>query len=355
MRRLETPQIVGFTGKTGGTKLAHPVGEELKMLEINKLVIGGLAAGCLATAGGGAYLATRHLAAEQAVPSATAPAPVPDRAPVTESEGLLTPAVEPEPAAPAPAPEPRASAPAPKPAAPARPAPAPTVRRASTTPPAERVVSPPPPRAEAAVPTGSMWESRPAVEPNRPERAEPQVAAPVREYVDLVVPADSVLGLQIDRTVSSETALTEDRVEARVSRDVRVGDRVAIPAGAVVHGSVTDVEQGGKVKERARLAIRFHTVVLADGTRLALRTDELVREGQAPGGASAAKIGGGAVAGAIIGGIFGGGRGAAIGGSVGAAGGTAAVMTGDRNPAVLASGSTVTVRIQEPVRVTVEQ
>ena len=61
------------------------------------------------------------------------------------------------------------------------------------------------------------------------------------------------------------------------------------------------------------------------------------------------------MAGAIIGGIFGGGRGAAIGGSVGAAGGAAAVMTGDRSHAVLASGSAVTVRIQEPVRVTVER
>ncbi len=328
---------------------------------INKLVLGGLAFGCLATAAGGAYLATRHNAAERSVaaPAMVAPASGPEAAPgtpVTESEGVLTPAIEPEPAAPQPAPEPRTSTPAPRRPTPARQAPAATARRASvSTPAAAPVPAPPPSGPVAAESAGSMWESRPAIEPMRPEPAEQPPAEPVREYMELVVPAESVLGLQIEHTVSSELARLEDRVEARVTRDVRVNDRVAIPAGAVVHGSVTDVEPGGKVKERAKLAIRFHTVVLADGTRLALRTDEVVREGQARGGASAAKIGGGAVAGAIIGGIFGGGRGAAIGGSVGAAGGAAAVMTGDRSHAVLASGSAVTVRIQEPVRVTVER
>lgn len=198
-----------------------------------------------------------------------------------------------------------------------------------------------------------MWEPRASIEPDRPGGAiEP--AAPAREFLELIVPADAVLGLQIERTISSEVARVEERVEARVSRDVRVGDRVAIPAGALVHGSVTEVEVGGKVKERARLGIRFHTVVFADGTRVALRTEQLVREGEAPGGASAAKIGGGAVAGAILGGIFGGKRGAAIGGSVGAAGGTAAVMAGEPRHAILSAGSTVTVRIQEPIRITVE-
>jgi hypothetical protein len=327
-------------------------------MELNKLVIGGLVLGSLATAGTGAYVATRHNAADRAavpVPAATALAPdaTPGQ-PVHESEGMLSPAVEPEPAAPAPAPEPRTAAPAPRQAAPSRPAAAPAVRRASAPAPRPAPATPAPAQEAVTPPGGSMWESRPAIEPERPVVAE-LAADPAPEYEELIVPAESVLGLQIERTVSSELARTEDRVEARVTRDVRVGDRVAIPAGALVHGSVTEVEQGGKVKERARLAIRFHTVVLADGTRLPLRTEQLVREGQAPGGASAAKIGGGAVAGAIIGGIFGGGRGAAIGGSVGAAGGAAAVMTGDRNHAVLASGTTVTVRIQEPVRVTVEK
>jgi hypothetical protein len=202
-----------------------------------------------------------------------------------------------------------------------------------------------------------MWESRPAVEAAAPAPAEPAEppAPPAPEFVDLVIPSDSVLGLQVERAVSSELARVEDRVEARVTRDVRVDGRVAIPAGAIVQGSVTDVDKGGKVRERARLAIRFHTVVLADGTRLNIRTDAITREGQSPSGESTAKIGGAAAGGAILGAILGGGKGAAIGGAIGAAGGTAATMSGGRNPAVLPAGTTVSVRIQQPVSVTVEK
>jgi hypothetical protein len=209
-----------------------------------------------------------------------------------------------------------------------------------------------------------MWETRPTITPDSAGSAasaasvrEPEAppAPPEPEFLDLTVPSNAVVGLQIERTVTSETARVEDRVEARVTRDVRVGDRVAIPAGSIVQGSVMEVERGGKVKERARLGIRFHTVVLANGDRLDIRTDSVVREGASPSKESAAKIGGAAIGGAILGAIHRGGKGAVIGGATGAAGGTAATMAGDRNPAVLTAGTTVTVRMQQPVTVTVEK
>jgi len=174
-------------------------------------------------------------------------------------------------------------------------------------------------------------------------------------YEDLVVAAQSVIGLQMESSVSSEHARVEDPVVARVTREVKVGDRVAIPAGAKANGEVTVVERGGRVRDRARLGIRFTSIVLADGTRLPIDTETIYREGDSPGRESSAKIGGGAIGGAIIGGILGGAKGAAIGGSVGAGAGTAAVMTGSRNSAALASGSPVTVRLEEPVTVTVER
>jgi len=204
-----------------------------------------------------------------------------------------------------------------------------------------------------------MWETRPSVQPSTPEyrEADPPAPAPppAPEFVDLTVPSDAVLGLQIERTVSSELARVEDKVDARVTRDVRVSDRIAIPAGSTVRGSVTEVDRGGRIKGKARLAIRFHTIVLADGTQLALKTDPVVREGQSAGGESAAKVGGAAIGGAILGAILGGGKGAAIGAATGAAGGTAAAMSNDRNPATLAAGTTVTVRMQAPVTVTVQK
>ena len=81
---------------------------------------------------------------------------------------------------------------------------------------------------------------------------------------------------------------------------------------------MTLVERGGRVRERARLGVRFTSIVLADGTRLPIQTEAVLREGDPPGRESAAKIGGGAIGGAIIGGISAAPRRAAIGSTVGA-------------------------------------
>jgi len=178
---------------------------------------------------------------------------------------------------------------------------------------------------------------------------------PPPQFLEVTVPAESVIGLQIETALSSETAHVEDRVSARVTRDVRADGRLAIPAGSRVLGSVSIVDRGGRMKEQARLGVRFHTVILADGTELPLQTETIVREGESPAQASAAKIGGAAIGGAILGAILGGGKGAAIGGAVGGAGGTTAVMASDRRPAKIAAGSPVTVKVLSPVTVTVEK
>ena len=356
-------------------------------MEFNKLVFAGLSVGCLAAAAGGSYLAVRQ---NQSAPgamdangaySAVAPGgaagtsaqPAPN-APVTESEGVIGPEPsKPEPSRPYESVEPARPAAArvtttrradvrstPRPSDPPasqRPSTRDASRDTSTVARSGQPESP----AVASAPSasGGMWETRPSVQPSAPEYKEAEPAAPppppAPEFVDLTVPSDAVLGLQIERTVSSELARIEDKVDARVTRDLRVSDRVAIPAGSTVRGSVTEVDRGGRVKGKARLAIRFHTIVLADGTQLALKTDPVIREGQSPGGESAAKVGGAAIGGAILGAILGGGKGAAIGGAVGAAGGTAAAMTNDRSPATLPAGTTVTVRMQSPVTVTVQK
>ncbi len=344
-------------------------------MELNKLVFGGLALGCLAAAAGGGFLAARQAPAPAGVaisaPAPTLSNPATAPSPVTESEGVITPEAAPAPRSPdleAPDVTPRrGSTPRPSrvaevPAARAR-ATAPVTRREPET---RTVRNDAPPRAEVPTPapaSGGMWEARPTITPDSSGSprdvfdAEPDAPAspPSPEFLDLTVPSDAVVGLQIERTVTSETARVEDRVEARVTRDVRVGDKVAIPAGSIVQGSVIEVDRGGKVKERARLGIRFHTIVLANGNRLDIRTDSVVREGSSPSKESAAKIGGAAIGGAILGAILGGGKGAVIGGATGAAGGTAATMAGERNAAVLNAGTTVTVRMQQPVTVTVEK
>ena len=180
--------------------------------------------------------------------------------------------------------------------------------------------------------------------------------APVKpKFVEVVVPASSVVGLHVETSITSETARVEDRVEARVTRDVMADGHVAIPAGTRAIGDVILVERGGKMKDKARLGVRFHTLVLADGNQVPFRTDAIFREGSSPGAESARKIGGAAVGGAILGAIIGGAKGAAIGGATGAAGGSAVVMAGDRNAATLPAGTVVTVRLSSPVAIDVER
>lgn len=308
---------------------------------------------CVAATASGAYLAVRQ---NSAAVSASAAPPVAAGAPLPLAVETTEAVVEP----PQPSPEPRAvAAPARRSVAPPTTAPAarPAPTRAAAMPgpvqsPDFRDPSEPAPAvAPPAVGVAPLpVQEAQAVASVRPEPPLP----PLRLFEDLVVPASSVVGLQIETAVSSERARLEDRVEARVLRDVAVDGRTAIPTGSRALGVVTLVERGGKLKERARLGVRFHTLVLADGTTLPMRTETIFREGDSPGAESTRKIGGAAAGGAILGAIIGGKKGAAIGGATGAAGGTAVVMAGDRNPATLPAGAVVTVRLSEPIIVEVE-
>jgi len=329
----------------------------------NRLAFAALAVACIAAAAGGGYLASRQNAvptpaAAQAQPvaapaAATAPglaAPVAAaERPVQETEAVVA-----EPKAPV-----KSEAPKIAPAKRTEKAPARAAATQQQPPPLastwpSSAAGSQPPAATAPAPTTPV---EPAAAPKPDEHAAqtPAPEPPQKQFEELVVSRDSVIGLQTENRISSDTARVEDRVEARVTRDVKVADRVAIPAGARAIGAVTLVERGGKFKERARLGIRFHTLVLADGTRIPMNTETIFREGDAPGNSSAAKIGGGAVGGAIIGAILGGAKGAAIGATTGAGAGTAVVAAGDRSSVVLQPGTPLTVRVQQPVTVTVEK
>src|SRR5262245_20367782 len=315
-------------------------------MEISRAATGLLVAACVTAGAGGTYLAVRGNG-ETASQPVTAAAP--ETPPAVEQSEAVLPEAAPPAEAPAAAPQSLVKA-VPKPPAP--------VERPSRRADAARHAAPAPastpqpaaPSREAAlatIPAPNIPESQ--SQPSRP--IEPP--APVLE--ELVVSAQSVIGLQMETSVSSETARVEDEVVARVTRDVKVGDRVVIPSGSRAQGSVTQVERGGKLRERARLGVRFTSIVLADGTRLPIHTETVTREGDSPGRESAAKIGGGAIGGAIIGGLLGGAKGAAIGSTIGAGAGGTAVMAGGRNPATLTAGSPVTVRLEDPVTVTVER
>ena len=352
----------------------------------NRLTIGALAVACVAAAGAGGYFASRQNTGSASAATVASSAPAsPDsgaaalNSPVQETEAVVAPergsaeagtqgtttstSRRVEAAHPTSSTASKASSastastantPRTASAKPADTTPrtnSPALERPWPSPPSQSSTSPIPnsPAATAESSTAAIVDDRPAFE--SPRAPEP----PQKVFDELVVSANSVIGLETVNKISSETALIEDRVEAKVTRDVKVGEKIAIPAGSRAIGSVIQVERGGKFKERARLGIRFTTLVLADGTRLPMSTETILREGEAPGNSSAAKIGGGAIGGAILGAILGGAKGAAIGATAGAGGGVAAVEISDRQEVTVPAGSPMTVKLLTPLSVTVEQ
>jgi hypothetical protein len=326
-----------------------------------------LAAGCLTAAGGGAYIAVRqNAAAVQAVEPVALAAPA-STSPVSETEAVIEPTTREDAAKAAPIEPERPAIPAARPQPPRRRSPPAAPRTVVAAPP--EAVAPPvadravPPVSSAAPEVPVSGPEAPTTPPTATTATAPSVEDPpakvetpaVPELEEITVPAASVIGLEVETPLTSEKARVEDRVDARVTRDVYADGKLAIPAGTRIIGAVTEVERGGKVKERARLGVRFHTLVLADGRRIDVRTDTIFREGQSPTGESSRKIGGAAVGGAVLGAIMGGGKGAMIGGAAGAAGGTAAVMAGGRNAATIASGTVLNARLTAPVTIEVER
>jgi hypothetical protein len=234
----------------------------------------------------------------------------------------------------------------------AAPAPRGRAREARPERPSRRQAEP----VEEAVPATAPVPPIP-IDPLPPLTGEPVVdlPPPAKSFDEITIEEASVIGIALDTAVTSETAKVEDKVTARVTRDVTVDGRTAIPAGARLEGHVTLVEAGGKFRNRSRIGIRFTTAVMGDRARVPIQTETIFREGDAPGTEATSKVGASAVVGAILGAVVGGKKGAAIGGAAGAAGGTAAVMAGDRNHAVLAAGSPLTVRLTAPATVVIER
>jgi hypothetical protein len=173
----------------------------------------------------------------------------------------------------------------------------------------------------------------------------------VPQVREVTIPSGSTIGASLETSVASDRSQVEDSVRATLTSSLMAEEVVVAPAGSVLFGTVTEVEQAGRVKGRARLVLRFDRLQ-AGGVTYDIRTEPLVYVGEATKSEDAAKIGAGAAAGAVIGAITGGGKGAAIGSAIGGGGGTAVVLATRGEELELGAGRALSIELTEALTVT---
>ena len=221
------------------------------------------------------------------------------------------------------------------------------------------------PPATDGKPVGSTG-GTPSTEPPRPNDGsvtaapKPAVTDPVPAAVtetavrEMTVPTGTILALQLDSAVGSDTSRVEDPVRATLRRAITVDGVRVLPAGTVLTGHVTDAARSARVKGRGRVAFRFNAIdVPGQGGRVAIRTNTIARVAPGTKKRDAAKIGVGAAGGAIVGGILGGGDGAAKGAAIGGGAGTAVVLSTRGKEVRLPAGTSISAKLAAPLTVNV--
>ncbi len=166
----------------------------------------------------------------------------------------------------------------------------------------------------------------------------------------LIVPADTVLAVVLDQTISSKTSRAGDKFSATVESPVEIEGKVAIPKGTRATGVIREAKAAGRFKGGASLALEL-TSITVGGKDYDVQTSDATMSSKGKGKRTAAMVGGGAGGGALIGGLAGGGKGAVIGGLVGAAAGTGgAGLTGNRDITVPAE-TALDFKLRQPVEI----
>ena len=166
----------------------------------------------------------------------------------------------------------------------------------------------------------------------------------------LVVPADTVIAVVLDQTISSKTSKSGERFSATVESPVEVEGKIAIPKGARAEGVVNEAKAAGRFKGASALSLTL-TSVTVNGKDHEIQTSAATMSRKGKGKRTAAMVGGGAAGGAAIGAVAGGGKGAAIGALIGAAAGTGgAGLTGNRD-ITLAAETALDFKLLQPISI----
>lgn len=214
-------------------------------------------------------------------------------------------------------------------------------------PPPEPPPPPPPPR-----PRPQPQPTPPPPPPPAPAPAPPPPPAPVTA----TAATGTSFRVVLLNELSTNRTQVGQRFDVRVVNPIIDGRTVVVPAGTVIQGRVTKAQSSGGGQpatievafEQLRVGSQFYPI---SATVIQANPETVSKQGT---GEKAAKVGGGAVAGGLLGKILGGGtKSAVIGAIAGAAAGGALVVAGDGQDAVLREGSEMTLRLDQPLTVTI--
>ncbi|HKV99076.1 MAG TPA: hypothetical protein VJN96_04590 [Vicinamibacterales bacterium] len=172
------------------------------------------------------------------------------------------------------------------------------------------------------------------------------MAQPVLDPIAVVVPVGTEMDVRLQTPLNSGTAKIEQRFEATTILDLKIGDKLPIPAGTVARGFVSSVSPAGRLDRRGNLTLSFDEILLGKSpTRFRASVEQAI-DGKM--GQDITRIGAGATIGAIVGGIIGGGKGALVGVLVGSGGTMAATEGADVS---LPVGTILRIRVDQPLTV----
>ena len=192
-----------------------------------------------------------------------------------------------------------------------------------------------------------------------------EVRPPVQPDPEIVVPEGTVLPIALTTFMNSRSTTVGDTFYAETVYPVWIQQRLAIPRGSLIKGTVTQVARPGRVKGKARMSIRIDTVQLPNGVSRQLiasfrglhgpgneKMDEK-KEGvemDSSKGADVGLVAGTTAEGAIIGAIADHGTGAGIGAGAGAAAGLIGVLFSRGRELVLEPGTQFDLELKQSLR-----
>jgi hypothetical protein len=186
---------------------------------------------------------------------------------------------------------------------------------------------------------------------------------------DTILPEGTRISLQLNRHLSTKTNSEGDSFTAVVTIPVTLGDRMVIPKGSVVTGSISRLLRPGRFKGKAVMNLLFQSISIPGRNRdipivaTQIRKDpgknsRIRSEGSIEGESSikndVGKVLAPGLAGAGIGTLAGGRKGAGIGAGVGTVIGLATVFSSQGKDLEVPRGSTLDIALDRPLAIPLE-